>query len=105
MSEKNRLQERRAEKLIVKFGTQKLNNIGFVSNVSRGGLGIKAHGSFPKGTVLPEGGILRIYTACGEAAPDRLFWCRKGAGVWNNGGDTAFLLDPSGNLVDERPTN
>ncbi len=60
---------------------------------------------FPKGTVLPEGGVLRIYTACGEAAPDRLFWCRKGAGVWNNGGDTAFLLDPSGNLVDERPTN
>lgn len=52
MSEQNRLQERRAEKLIVKFGTQKLNNIGFVSNVSRGGIGIKAHGSYPKGTVL-----------------------------------------------------
>mgnify|MGYP002629633775 CR=1 FL=1 len=60
--------------------------------------------SFPAGTVLPEGGALRIYTGCGAAAPDRLFWCRKGAGVWNNTGDTAFLLDPSGNLVDERAT-
>lgn len=60
--------------------------------------------SFPEGTVLPEGGQLRVYTGCGESRADALFWCRKGAGVWNNSGDTAFLLDPSGNLVDERPT-
>jgi uncharacterized protein (TIGR02266 family) len=52
MSEQQRVQERRAERIIVKFGTQKLNNLGFVTNVSRGGLGIKAHGAYPKGTVL-----------------------------------------------------
>lgn len=54
---------------------------------------------FASGTSLPDSGRLRLYTACGPAAPDRLFWCRSRAGVWNNGGDTAWLLDPSGNTV------
>lgn len=60
--------------------------------------------TFPAGARIPDGGVLRIHTPCGEPTPDALFWCRTGAGVWNNGGDVAFLLDPRGNLVDERPT-
>lgn len=59
---------------------------------------------FPKGTTIPPVGTLRVHTPCGEPRAEALFMCRKGAGVWNNGGDVAFLLDPSGNLVSERPT-
>ena len=29
-----------------------------------------------------------------------LFWCDPEPPIWNNGGDTAFLLDPGGNTVD-----
>jgi hypothetical protein len=27
------------------------------------------------------------------------YWCVSGSAIWNNGGDTAFLLDPVGNVV------
>ena len=31
-------------------------------------------------------------------APTEVFWCSDGP-VWNNGGDTALLLDPAGNVA------
>ena len=60
--------------------------------------------TFPAGTRLPDGGLLRVHTPCGDSTPEALFWCRKGAGVWNNTGDVAFLLDPAGNLVSDLAT-
>jgi len=52
----------------------------------------------PDGTVLEPGEILTIWTGCGTDTLSMLFWCADQP-VWNNGGDTAFLLDPNGNIV------
>ncbi len=51
---------------------------------------------FPAGTRLAPGGALRVYSACG--IHPHCFG--EGETVWSNGGDTALLLDPSGNVVD-----
>jgi hypothetical protein len=45
---------------------------------------------------------VRLYTGCGAASVSALYWCNDGA-VWNNDGDTVFVLDPSGNIVTSRP--
>ena len=58
--------------------------------------------TLPPGTRLDAEGRLVVYTSCGEAAPGRTFACVRGSAVWNNDGDTAFLRDPRGNLVDQR---
>ncbi len=55
--------------------------------------------TFPDGFGLQEGKSVKLRTGCGDDSDDELFWCRSGAAVWNNDGDTAFLLDPSGNVV------
>lgn len=52
---------------------------------------------FPSGFVLGGGAGVRIHTGCGEDTTVALYWCSSGA-VWNNDGDTAFLLDPNGNI-------
>jgi hypothetical protein len=49
--------------------------------------------------MLPVGATVRVWTKCGANEPQNLFWCRKQP-VWNNRGDTAFLKDSSGRLVD-----
>jgi endonuclease YncB( thermonuclease family) len=54
---------------------------------------------FPAGFRLGPSEGVRIFSGCGEPAGDRLFWCDEDP-VWNNGGDTAYLLDPVGNVVD-----
>jgi endonuclease YncB( thermonuclease family) len=54
--------------------------------------------AFPDGTVLPSGEELEIVVGC-EPAPDRVTWCNDRP-VWNNGGDTALLLDADGRIVD-----
>ncbi len=54
--------------------------------------------AFPDGTVLPIGEELEIVVGC-EPAPGRVTWCNDRP-VWNNGGDTALLLDPNGRIVD-----
>ncbi len=54
---------------------------------------------FPDGFTLGPGERVRIASGCGTASDDRLFWCDADP-VWNNGGDTAYLLDPSGNVAD-----
>ena len=60
----------------------------------------------PSGTRLPADGRLRVYTFCGPDAPGAVHWCNRGGAVWNNSGDTAYLLDPGGAVVswlDYRP--
>lgn len=52
---------------------------------------------FPVGFILEGGASVRIVTGCGADTTATLHWCNAGA-VWNNDGDTAFLLDPSGNI-------
>jgi len=53
---------------------------------------------FRPGTLLRPGQQLRLHTGCGDDAPPDLYWCAGGP-VWNNGGDTALLLDPRGNVA------
>ncbi len=54
---------------------------------------------FPSGFTLDGDAPVRVYTGCGADTATDLFWCSDGA-VWNNKGDTAFLLDSNGNIVD-----
>jgi len=60
--------------------------------------------NFPNGMVLHVETEVRVFTGCGidTVGPSsaELYWCEDGA-VWNNDGDTAFLLDPEGNIHDE----
>ncbi len=42
---------------------------------------------------------MRIFSGCGADSETELFWCESGSAIWNNSGDTAFLLDPAGNTV------
>jgi micrococcal nuclease len=55
--------------------------------------------AFPPGFTLAPGAHVRIRSGCGATTPTDLHWCESGSAVWNNDGDTAFLLDPSGNVV------
>jgi len=57
---------------------------------------------FPSGFELAPGATVTVRTGCGEDSATDLHWCASGAAVWNNDGDTAFLLDPSGNIVTQR---
>lgn len=50
---------------------------------------------FPPGTVLGTDIRVRIYTGCGTNTDAELYWCSS-TPVWDNGGDTAFLLAPTG---------
>jgi endonuclease YncB( thermonuclease family) len=60
--------------------------------------------NFPKGMELDVGTEVRVFTGCGidTVGPSsaELYWCEDGS-VWNNDGDTVFLLDPEGNIHDE----
>ncbi len=59
---------------------------------------------FESGMVLDVGTKMRVFTGCGIdiVSPSfaEIYWCESGA-VWNNSGDTAFLLDPRGNIHDK----
>lgn len=55
---------------------------------------------FPAGFILDAGATVAVHTGCGTPTATDLFWCNQGSAVWNNAGDTAFLLDPNGNVVD-----
>lgn len=57
--------------------------------------------TFPDGFVLSQGASVRVFTGCGSDSEINLYWCNARSAVWNNSGDTAFLLDPSGNIVDQ----
>lgn len=55
--------------------------------------------TFPDRFVLAEGATVRVFSGCGASSETHLYWCNPGSAVWNNDGDTAFLLDPNGNIV------
>lgn len=59
--------------------------------------------TFPDGFRLGPGARVRIHTGCGPDTVTDLHWCVSGSAVWNNDGDTAFVTDPRGNIVDQRP--
>lgn len=52
---------------------------------------------FPFSFTLAPGETVAIHTGCGDDFGTTLFWCNVGSAIWNNDGDTAFLLDPNGN--------
>lgn len=52
---------------------------------------------FPSSYTLASGESVTVYTGCGDDFGTELFWCNVGSAVWNNSGDTGFLLDPNGN--------
>jgi endonuclease YncB( thermonuclease family) len=58
--------------------------------------------SFPDGFTIEPGQEVRLRSGCGDDSDTELHWCAMGAAVWNNDGDTVFLLDPSGNVAASR---
>lgn len=57
---------------------------------------------FPSGFHLDRGATVRIHTGCGQDTSTALYWCNEGSAVWNNSGDTIFVIDPKGNVVTSR---
>ena len=53
---------------------------------------------FPSITLDP-GETVTIYSGSGVNADNELYWGSSRA-IWNNDGDTAFLYDANGNLID-----
>lgn len=55
---------------------------------------------FPVGFTLGEGQAVTVHSGCGDNTSTELFWCNRGSAIWNNDGDTAYLVDPNGNVHD-----
>lgn len=55
---------------------------------------------FPTGYTLAAGAEVTVHTGCGTDGETELYWCVGGSAVWNNTGDTAFVYDAAGALVD-----
>ena len=53
---------------------------------------------FGDGVALDPGSSLQVVTGC-SSGPGVVAWCSD-TPVWNNGGDTAFLIDRDGRIVD-----
>lgn len=56
---------------------------------------------FPDGTRLAAGGFLLLRSGCGDDTGTEVHWCAAGP-VWNNDGDSAFVLDAAGRIVAHR---
>lgn len=54
---------------------------------------------FPDGFVLVPAATVTVRSGCGTDSASELHWCASRSAIWNNDGDTAFLLDPAGNVV------
>jgi len=52
---------------------------------------------FPGSFTLAPGETVKVRSGCGDDSATDLFWCSVGAAIWDNDGDTAFLIDPNGN--------
>ncbi len=50
---------------------------------------------FPPSTSLEPGASLVVFTGCGQDEAALVYWC-AGSPVWDNSGDSAFLLDLDG---------
>ena len=48
---------------------------------------------------LAPGASVTLFTGCGSDTDTQRYWCNEDSAVWNNGGDTVFVQDPSGNTV------
>ena len=57
---------------------------------------------FPDDFVLGPEDRVRVFSGCGDNGLTALFWCGDDP-VWTNRGDTAYLLDAAGNVLDRRP--
>ena len=57
--------------------------------------------TFPDLSLAPGDEVI-VHSGCGAAGANDLYWCVEGSAVWNNDGDTAFLVDPAGNVVTSR---
>jgi len=55
--------------------------------------------TFPDGFILPGGSSVSVWTKSGADTGADLYWGRSSA-VWANEGDTAFLRDSAGTLID-----
>ena len=55
--------------------------------------------TFPSGFVLNAGATVTVYTGSGTDTSDKLYW-GSNLPIWNNDGDTAYLKDNEGKLVD-----
>ncbi|MDA0352478.1 MAG: lamin tail domain-containing protein [Chloroflexi bacterium] len=53
---------------------------------------------FPAGFTLAPNATVRLYTGCGADSAAALYWCFGQSAIWNNGGDTVFVIDPAGNV-------
>ncbi len=49
---------------------------------------------------LPARGIVMVFSGSGADTPTSLYWGSK-TPIWNNDGDTAYLKDSDGSLIDE----
>ena len=49
---------------------------------------------------LAPGQVIRLYSGQGRDSAEALYWGLSGDAVWNNQGDTAYLRDVEGRLVD-----
>lgn len=52
--------------------------------------------------VLPPGSAVTLFTGCGTDSGTERYWCNPGSAVWNNGGDTVFLVDSSGSPIAQK---
>lgn len=55
--------------------------------------------SFPDGFELAPDATVQVFSGCGDDTAEELFWCASGSAIWNNSGDTVFVLDPNGTIV------
>jgi endonuclease YncB( thermonuclease family) len=53
---------------------------------------------FPGGFTIAPDETVTVRSGCGDDFGTELYWCSVGAAIWNNDGDTAFLIDPNGNI-------
>ena len=54
---------------------------------------------FDINSVIATGDFIVVHTGCGANAYDKHYWCNSSP-VWDNSGDTAFLVDAAGNIHD-----
>lgn len=57
---------------------------------------------FPGGFVLDANSRVRVHSGCDSDERGHLYWCASDP-VWNNRGDTGYLVDADGNFVDSWP--
>ena len=55
---------------------------------------------FPDGFSASSGQPVIVRSGCGTDTTVELFWCNSGSAIWNNSGDTGFLIDPAGTFAD-----